>query len=147
MNDQKLKKLSRAELLEMLIEQSELCDELQKRLEQAQNALRSRKLAFEHAGTMAEAAMRLSGVFEAADQAAALYLENVRRMERELEAIRAERLAAVEQEAAQILADAERQREAILKASRSIPAQREAAHLPEDPPDLFRIKLGDEEET
>lgn len=92
MTNQELKKLSRAELLEMLIEQSELCEELKKKLDQALKALQDRKIIIESAGTMAEAAIKLSGVFEAADRAAEVYLENIQRMERELEAIRAERL-------------------------------------------------------
>ena len=37
----------------------------------------------EQAGTMAEASMKLNGVFEAADRAARQYLENIRRIAEE----------------------------------------------------------------
>lgn len=109
MTDQELKKLSRAELLEMLVEQSALCDSLQKKLNQALKALQSRRLVLDQVGSLAEASMKLSGVFEAADRAAQLYLENLQRMDREVEALRAEKLACAQQEADRILADAVRQ--------------------------------------
>lgn len=82
MTDRELKRLSREELLEMLLEQTELCDSLQRKLDEALAKLHDREIIMEHAGTMAEAAIKLSGVFEAADKAAALYLENIKRMER-----------------------------------------------------------------
>lgn len=47
-------------------------------LRQAQEQLRERRLVCERAGTMAEAAMTLNGVYKAADDAAAQYLENIR---------------------------------------------------------------------
>lgn len=50
----------------------------QAQLEKAQAELRERKLVCERAGTMADAAMTLNGVFKAADEAAAQYLENIR---------------------------------------------------------------------
>lgn len=115
MTDQELKKLSRAELLEMLIEQSELCDELQKKLDQAEAELKNRKIIMDSVGTMAEAAIKLSGVFEAADKAAELYLKNILQMENEIEEIRAERIEDVQKEADQILADANRESAALLE--------------------------------
>ena len=42
-----------------------------------------RKLIQERAGSMAEAALQLNGVFEAADRAAREYLETIRRMAEE----------------------------------------------------------------
>lgn len=99
MTDQELKRLSRAELLEMLVEQSALCDSLRKQLDEAKAALADRKIVLERAGTMAEAALRLSGVFEAVDRAAALYLENIQRMNQEIEDVQAEHHAVAEEEA------------------------------------------------
>lgn len=80
MTDRELRKLSRAELLELLIAQTEENERLTQQLAAAEEALADRRLAIEQAGTLAEAALRLNGVFEAADQAAQQYLENVRRM-------------------------------------------------------------------
>lgn len=83
MTDKELRRLSRSELLEMLIAQIEENEKLKRSLEEAQTALSNRQIAIDQAGTMAEAAMYLNGVFEAADRAAQQYLENIRRMAEE----------------------------------------------------------------
>lgn len=80
MTDKELRRLSRSELLEMLIAQTEENQRLQQELSQAREALNNRRIIIESAGSMAEAALRLSGIFEAADQAAQQYLESVRAM-------------------------------------------------------------------
>lgn len=83
MTDRELRRLSRAELLEMLIAQIEENEQLNQKLQEAQAALADRKIAIDQAGTLAEAALQLNGVFEAADQAARQYLENIRCMGQE----------------------------------------------------------------
>ena len=66
--------------LEMLIAQTEENRQLKIRLERAEAQLRDRRIAVEKAGSLAEAALQLNRVFEAADKAAQQYLENVRLM-------------------------------------------------------------------
>ncbi len=83
MTSKELKRLSRRELLEMLIEQMKENQRLRNRLEQAEAELENRELVSLRAGSMAEAAMQLNGVFEAADKAARQYLENVYRSAQE----------------------------------------------------------------
>ena len=78
MTDKELHKLSRKELLEMLLAQTQENEKLKEELRRAQRQLSDRRLLQENAGSMAEAAMRLNAVFEAADRAAQQYLENVR---------------------------------------------------------------------
>lgn len=80
MTDRELRRLSRSELLEMLIAQTAENDQLKTRLAQAEAQLRDRRIAIDKAGSIAEAALQLNKVFEAADRAAQQYLENVRRM-------------------------------------------------------------------
>lgn len=80
MTDRELRRLSRGELLEMLIEQTEENRQLKIRLEQAEAQLRDRRIEIQKAGTLAEAALRLNRVFEDADKAAQQYLENLRLM-------------------------------------------------------------------
>ena len=77
MTEKELRRLSRAELLELLLAQTEENEKLKKRLQAAEAALSDRKIIMEKAGTMAEAALKLNGVFEAADRAARQYLENI----------------------------------------------------------------------
>lgn len=78
MTDKELKRLSRAELLEMLIAQVKENEVLRTRLAGAEARLDSRMLAIEDAGTLAEAAMRLNAVFASADAAAQQYLELIK---------------------------------------------------------------------
>lgn len=78
MTDKELRRLSRRELLEMLIASAEENERLRAELAQAQGELNSRRLLLKQSGSMAEAALRLNGVFEAADRAAQQYLTNVR---------------------------------------------------------------------
>lgn len=78
MTDKELRRLSRSELLEMLIAQIEENDRLKTRLGQAEAQLRDRRITIDKAGSLAEAALALNGVFQAADTAAQQYQENIR---------------------------------------------------------------------
>ena len=80
MTDKELRRLSRGELLEMLIAQTAENDQLKSRLEQAEAQLRDRRIAIDKAGSLAEAALSLNGVFQAAEAAAQQYLENIQRI-------------------------------------------------------------------
>lgn len=81
--ERELKKLSRADLLELLLEESRENEQLRAQLDEAEQKLASREITLQNAGSIAEAALRLNGVFEAAEQAAQQYLENVRRLAEE----------------------------------------------------------------
>ena len=78
MTDRELRRLSRAELLEMLIAETEENARLREKLAQARSALVDRRILLEKSGSIAEAALRLNGIFEAADRAAQQYLQSVR---------------------------------------------------------------------
>lgn len=77
MTDKQLKKLRRVELLEMLLEQTKENDRLREENAQLRSRLESRDIAVQEAGSIAEAALRLNGIFEAAQQAADQYLYNL----------------------------------------------------------------------
>lgn len=79
MNEKELRRLNRKQLLELLLIQIQRADELEIRLAEAEEKLKSRELAEMQAGSIAEAALKLSGIFEAAQEAADLYLENVQK--------------------------------------------------------------------
>lgn len=85
MNEKTLKRLSRSDLLELLLEQRRENDRLRRELEQATSQLEDRNLRIERAGNLAEAAMSLSGIFETAQAACDLYMENIRRKNQEAE--------------------------------------------------------------
>ena len=107
MTDKELKRLSRSELLEMLIAQMKEHEALQSRLELAEAQLNDRQIAVEKAGTLAEASLSLNGVFEAAEAAAQQYLENIERMSGQQETICRDMQAEAEAKAAEIVREAQ----------------------------------------
>lgn len=80
MTDKELKKLTRLQLLELLVEQGKELDRQRTRAERAEKKLRERNVLLGEAGSIAEAALRIQGVFEAAQAAADQYLDSVRGM-------------------------------------------------------------------
>ena len=92
MTEKDMKKLSRADLLQMLIDQSTEMKELQEKLEAAEKAreaaeearrtaeeaLKNREITLNNAGSIAEAALQLNGVFAAAQASCQQYIDNVR---------------------------------------------------------------------
>ena len=80
MEQKELKKLSRADLLEMLVDQSIELQQLQLKYEIAQKALEERVITIERAGSIAEAALQLNGVFEAAQRACDQYTANIEKL-------------------------------------------------------------------
>lgn len=107
MTDKDLRRLSRGELLEMLIAQAAENDQLKNRLEQAEALLRDRRIEIDKAGSLAEAALSLNGVFQAAEAAAQQYLENIERISGQQDAICRDLKEQAEQEAAQIRQEAQ----------------------------------------
>ena len=77
MTEKELKKLKKIDLLEMLLAQSRELESLQERLEKAEKQLQDRKIILEKAGSIADAALQLNGVFEAAQMAAEQYLDSL----------------------------------------------------------------------
>lgn len=79
MTDQELRKLNRLELLELLTKQQERIEELENRVDELEERLQDRQIRIAEAGSIAEAALELTGIFEKAQEAADLYLANVRK--------------------------------------------------------------------
>ena len=78
MTEKELKKLNRYQLLELIILQTEQLNEVQLQLEKTQKDLEAQQIRVSQTGSIADAALQLSGIFEAAQTAADLYLENVK---------------------------------------------------------------------
>ena len=79
MTEKELKKLSRAELLELLVYQTKKVEDLQDELDEANRRLANRRIMLRNAGSIAEASLEINEVFRAAQAAADQYLENVKR--------------------------------------------------------------------
>jgi len=117
MTGKELKRLSRADLLEMLIDQSKEFQRLQKRLKAAEAALEKREIAIDEAGSLAEAALSVNGVFEAAQAACEQYMENIRLLSNRQEEICRRREEESAAAAGQMLEDARGQCEAMKRAA------------------------------
>lgn len=102
MKEKELKRLSRAELLELLLVQTKETERLQKKLEKAEKELSDRYLQIQKAGTLAQAVVEINGVMEAAQAAAQQYLDNIVQMERETKLRCEKMLSDARKEAAQV---------------------------------------------
>lgn len=80
MNGKDLKKLNRKQLLELLLKQTVRVEELEKQLQEMETKLDDRTLTQQEIGSIAEASLKLNGVFEAAEAAAAQYIENIKNL-------------------------------------------------------------------
>ncbi|MDO4314540.1 MAG: hypothetical protein Q4C45_02105 [Oscillospiraceae bacterium] len=109
MTDRELRKLSRADLLELLLEQLKENEQLRGELEAAQKQLADRKILVEKAGSIAEASLQLSGVFQAAQAACAQYIENVERLSARQELLCAQMERETQAKCDRMVAEAERQ--------------------------------------
>lgn len=103
MTERELKKLSRSDLLELLLIQTKENELLKKKLLETEKALEERQLRLVSVGTLAEAMLEVNHVMEAAQAAADQYLENIVVMEKETKERCEAMLLAAEKEAQQIL--------------------------------------------
>lgn len=108
MTEKDIKKLNRYQLLELLVIQSEQVKDLQRQIEEMQKQVDSREIKMSVVGSIAEASMQLSGVFESAQNTADMYLEAVKARVAQIE-------AEAHQEAARIVQEAKRQAQQIQK--------------------------------
>ena len=107
MTGKELRKLGRPQLLELLVAQAK-----------AEEQLAKRRIAIDEAGSIAEASLALSGIFEAAEEAVALYMENIRELSGRQEKIYAQKKAENEKAAGEILEKARRGADLILNSTR-----------------------------
>lgn len=115
MTDDELKKLKRTDLLEMLITQSQENESLQNQLKKALKQLQSRKILIENSGSIAEAALKLNGVFRATEAACAQYQENIERLSGEQTEICRKMQEESEQKAAALLASSKKEAAELLE--------------------------------
>ena len=78
MDEKELKKLNRNQVLEMINLQADQIEELKRQLERSRRLLEKQQIQISQAGSIAEAALQLSGIFEVAQAAADTYLNNVK---------------------------------------------------------------------
>lgn len=116
--DKELKKLSRTQLLELLISQGKELEQTRSELAAAQAALKDRDIAVSQSGSIAEAALRLNGVFSAAEDACRQYTDSIRDLSQRQSSICAQLEAESRARAQQTIEDAQAQRDAMIKAAK-----------------------------
>ena len=78
MTDKELRRLSRTDLLELLLAQRRENEQLRCILDQAQAQLADRTIQIDKAGSIAEASLQLSGIFNAAQDSCKYYIDNIK---------------------------------------------------------------------
>lgn len=114
MNQKELRRLSRSDLLEMMLSLSKENEHLRKELHQVKSKLEDRTIAMDSSGSLAEAALNLNGVFQAAQAACDQYTLNIRSRADQLLTQAQEKLEAADAQAEGILAQARIQAKQIL---------------------------------
>jgi hypothetical protein len=79
MTEKELRKLKRMELLEIMVTLSEENQSLRSKIESLEEQLADRTIKINESGSIAEAALKISEIFKTAQNAADLYLENVKK--------------------------------------------------------------------
>ena len=111
MVSKELKKLSRRELIEVIYQMKKNEQQLQEKITALEAALEEKRLRISKAGSVAEAAVSVSNVFSAAQEAADLYLHEIACMK-----------ADAQQECERIIAQARKTASAISAAPEVPPA-------------------------
>ena len=115
MTDNELRRLSRKDLLEMLIELESENERLRAEIETIKNEKENNDLIVNNATSIAEASLQLHGVFEAADDAAKQYLVNIKRCNEEQQTEYDRIIGEAHIKAAEIIKNAEIKKNRMIK--------------------------------
>lgn len=77
MTNKELRRLSRSELLQLLLDQVQENEQLKSQVSTLMTQLNQQRITCDQAGSIAEAALALTSIFQDADQAARKYLQEV----------------------------------------------------------------------
>ena len=112
MTDREFKRLTRAQLMDIIYQLQLQVDALEGEKLQLQKALDDKRLRMDNAGNIAEAALEISECFRSAQDAADQYLDEIRQLREE-----------TQQQKEQILEEARQQQEKILEEARAEAAE------------------------
>ena len=79
MNEKDFRKFKRVELYEIMLAQAEEIDDLRAQLAAAKKELKNKRIDIQRSGSIAEASLKLTKIFEEAQKAADLYLCNIKK--------------------------------------------------------------------
>ena len=122
MTDKELKRLDRAQLIEIIYQFQLQLDTLTEQNHELEQKLADKRIRIDQAGNIAEAALKINDCFRSAQNAAEQYLQEIKAIREETETQRQRILAAAQAEAEAIIAGAKKAQgdydsaiEAILK--------------------------------
>ena len=115
MTSNELKHMNRTELLQMLLLIAEDNEQLKAQLAQVKEQLEEKNLKCEKVGSLAEAALQVNGVFEAAEKAARQYVQGIEQMYRQKDLLCREAEEKARQRAGAIMAEADAYRAAAIR--------------------------------
>lgn len=106
MTDKEFKRLSRAQLIDIIYQFQLQVDELTEQNRELERELADKRLRLSDAGNIADAALEINGCFRSAQNAAEQYLNEIKAIRDETETERQRILAQAQAEAAAIIAEA-----------------------------------------
>ena len=108
MTDKEFKRLTRAQLVEIIYQLQLQVDQLTEQKQELEDALEDKRLRIRNAGNLADAALEINNCFQSAQKAADQYLNEIQVMLEETKAERRRILKEAREEARAILADAKK---------------------------------------
>lgn len=108
MTDKEFKRLSRAQLIEIIYQLQLQIDKLNEEKQALENELEDKRLRLQSAGNIAEAALEINDCFRSAQNAAEQYLNEIKAIREETEAERQRILKEAQAEAETIIASAKK---------------------------------------
>ena len=108
MTDKEFKRLSRAQLIEIIYQLQLQIDKLDEEKQELESKLADKRLRLQSAGNIAEAALEINDCFRSAQNAAEQYLNEIKAIREESEAERQRILAQAQAEAEAIIASAKK---------------------------------------
>ena len=108
MTDKEFKRLSRAQLIDIIYQLQLQIDKLNEEKQELESELADKRLRLSNAGNIADAALDMNNCFRSAQDAAEQYLNEIKTLREEAEAECQRILAQAQAEAAAILGDAKK---------------------------------------
>ena len=113
MTDKEFKRLSRAQLIDIIYQLQLQVDTVTEQNRELEKALADKRLRISNAGSLAEAALEINDCFKSAQNAAEQYLNEIKAVREECEAERERILADARAQAQRILENAKTSDEAV----------------------------------
>lgn len=129
MTDREFKRLSRAQLIDIIYQLQLQVEELNQKNQELEKALADKRFRISNAGNLAEAALEITGCFRSAQNAAEQYINEIKIMREETETEREKILAQARVEAEKILNAAKRRQDDYDAAVEAILQEHEQSYL------------------